>query len=323
MLAILLRVTAFCVLVAIAQVFVGPLTRPDTVMHLERILHRPPDVLLLGNSTTFAYAAGRSTGESIGGFLSEEIGALAVEDYSYVSSQLIFYEAVARYLAEAPRVPRTVVVPINLSAFSPGWDRNPAWQWKGHIYAMETAHDARRYFLKPAAAFGLVRFTGPESQAEYEAIPVVFGGRRFGTVGNVREFGRGDIDTAVTFAAALGGEVSDTHRMLASITEIQRLFSSRGVRVLYYISPVDHETARSVLGDDFDEAWRRNRKVVEARLRSVEADYVDLSSAVPSSGFSHIGTAPEHLAPEGVRVVAAALAARLRSSKVRSASALQ
>ncbi len=304
------RLVAFLAVLVLLQTAVGRLTLPETVRRLDLLLAQEPDILLLGNSTAFAVEKGRNTGISLGEALRRIRPGLEVADYAYLSSHPLFYEEVCRHVAAAERRPRGVVIPVNLTALSPVWDLHPAWQWLGHRHAMDWSRDARGGWLKPAAALGAVSFLGEETTAEYEAVPVAAGGKLVGRLGAIRDMNEdtGEANRRLAFAAALLPRAGRDHRMIRAVAEASRALSAAGILPIVYISPVDHGRARSILGDEFEAAFRSNREAVARGLEGSGALLLDLSELLPPDSFSHMGSAPEHMTRAGLEAVARSLA---------------
>jgi hypothetical protein len=224
------------------------------------------------------------------------------------------YLAFCRYIARSPNRPDTVIIPVNMRSFSPGWDRRSDWQFEEERFFLN--YPLLRAFFKPLAIFKVVS-TNEITPEQYNQTPVYCDQQ---LVGTVREFDFMPTDpNAVTdedirkkFIFQYMYPLRPEHRKLRAMMDIVEVLDSAGVRLVLYITPLDMETGRKHLPERFPSRVGANIELVKSLLRDRNVEPLDLSRSVSAGNFSWTVYPNEHLDQHGRLFVADSLAGALR-----------
>jgi acetyl esterase/lipase len=232
--------------------------------------------------------------------------------------------------------PQTLVLPINLRSFSPAWDRRPAFQFEEEHRILTMGLPWARLLFRPLEVFGF--FRPSISQRDFLDTPVYDGDVR---VGQVRDFEtlaadevlQEDVENAYREVALEDAETAQAvltyhymfnldpdHRKLDAMTAVAELAAERGVRVIFYITPVNVEQGERFLGRAFTERFTDNVQVVKSRLDAASLDNVtmlNLAFDLPAYDLTDM----EHLTETGKEYVAEQVAMAVRGEADASVAA--
>uniref|UniRef100_I2Q731 Uncharacterized protein n=1 Tax=Desulfovibrio sp. U5L TaxID=596152 RepID=I2Q731_9BACT len=104
------------------------------------------------------------------------------------------------------------------------------------------------------------------------------------------------------------------HPMLQSLLQTATQFKSSGTKVVFYITPIDVQGGKSLVGPDFEPIIKKNVKVIKEALAEIGVDCLDMSSDLPTDRFVDREYACEHLDFAGRAHVASRLGDWLRAT---------
>jgi pimeloyl-ACP methyl ester carboxylesterase len=329
-----IRLSAFILLLVLLQLGVSvlfPVEIPQDVLLLEEYLSNGVDVIYLGDST-LVQPAGEVT---LGEILEEMLPGYTVGQVAHPAYGLDLFARYVQYIVRSDHRPEVIVVPVNMRSFSPEWDRRPGYQFEEEKAVLTYGLFASRMLLRPLKILGAL---DPKiTQEEFLNTAVYDGDIAVGTVRDFEAPGKDGNDTLqqeaeFVYHDALPSEedaealqkaltyyymfrLDQDHRKLRALAQIARLCDESGIRVIFYITPVNYQRGTSVLGDVFRERFVENVDVIHAAVRSAlsqedteRVTMLDLSFGLEAYAFVDM----EHLREQGKIYVADQLAAAIR-----------
>jgi hypothetical protein len=298
MVRFLTRLAAFVLLVLTVQALLIPVRPPELAFALDTIVSSPPATLFVGDSSVLWTKANDVDRRSIGRMFEEQAPGTHVLASAAYTAELWHLE-VQELLRRGVRF-RTLLAPVNLRSFSTSWDRHPTYQFAKEK-AFLSLPEPLRGFYWPLLSLQAIKAV-PISQRDYDSSPV-FDGRL--VVGTVRDFEdarpllgpakRLKRDFVYHYMEQLGPE----QRNLRAFVTLATSLRERGIRAVFYVTPVDVETADRALGPRFRQQIGANVATVRRALAPTGAELIDLSFDVPASAFDYSEAPNEHLKPEG------------------------
>jgi hypothetical protein len=215
--------------------------------------------------------------------------------------------------------PRLVIVPLNLRSFSNSWIKHPAYRFE----------ELRRMLTWDRAAYTLAHqplnvfkwYRGVEgSQDEYDRSPAYDGDRVIATLGEMnRRVDRDDGSPGsrakqlhAAFVLRYAQRITPEDDRFEAVIRLARVLRERQVPVLFYLTPVDHETAIRYAGPPVGEHIAWNARFLTDALAREGVAARDWSRLIDASGFSWKLLPNEHLNQAGRRRLAALVAAAAR-----------
>jgi hypothetical protein len=311
------EVLSLIVVIVIAQISISVLFPPklhEEIVSFNRIMEHPPHVLFFGDSSDRTVSPNDKDRRSIDAILGHYLSGISVVSIDHPAYDAGIYEAYAVSLATKKSVPKIVVIPINLRSFSPDWDMRPEYQFTTQQVYLRYGHT----LLYPFLPFLLNMKAFPFLETSHESFvssPVYDGTRR---LGEVKDFDN-DSFKIVTKSHDIQKvqlyymyRLTRSHRKVQSLQQIQRLLAKRGVRCIFYITPIDFEYASRLLGDRSKSQIAANARIITSALMDVNAEVVDLTFSLNDKEFAHDADyIDEHLNEKGRSFVAEQLAKRI------------
>jgi len=323
----LLKLAVLLTLLLLLQVGVAllyPFTVPAEIGQFEQSLEERVDILYLGDSTLWHPLGSQTTAQ----MLQEYFPASTVGELSHAAYNLDLYQHYVRRLVAYSKthdyMPQLVIMPINMRSFSPEWDLRPSYQFTQEKVVLDYGVTLARLFGRPINIFG--GFEPSITTDDFLATAIY---STTGVVGTVADFeaALGNFELAEQENAQFiyyaeppaEGEIENTliyyymqpltpeHRKLQSMLAIVEQLQEQGIKLLFYITPVDVELGDVYLGPAFRERFSANVAVVQQLLAEHNVPLLDLAYALPAFYFSDT----EHLQQDGKRQIAEALAQQL------------
>lgn len=292
---------------------------------------RPPDVLALGDSTSVLVGQLDFDWRSLESMLSARLWPRRVLGIGHFAYNSDVFAALLDAQAIMGRHPKVVTLPVNVRQFGPEWTHSPNQTFADlidatHAYVAEPS--APLAVLEPYPRGNLLR-GDPDSPAwqAFQREPVHYVGRPEATIGDfLGAIERGRRDTPedrrrwleLIFTFHYLYELDERHPRFASLAAAIATCRDMGVALVIYVTPVNHEAGRELLGPDFEGAVRQitgavRRVVEEAALGSDRIVLEDWSMAMPPDLFLTSTEVLGHLNDLGRRKLASALATRARA----------
>lgn len=332
------RLSVFLLLLAVAQVLVSslyPAEIPPEILRLDAYLADRAGVIYFGDST-LTYPLGEVT---TGQILQEMLPNDTVGEIAHPAYHLDLYLHYVRYILRGARrasqsvdlLPHAIIVPINMRSFSPEWNMRPGYQFEEEKVTLALGPVLSRILSRSLAVLGA--FEPPISQAAFLNTMVYNGDTPIGTVADferlTEEDALGELQRETEFAYhdVLPSEedvgamaqaltyrymtrLTVDHRQLQAMREIARLGDRAGVKILFYITPVNYQQGQRFVGEAFRTTLRGKMDLVQSVLGDeTGATLLDLGFDLEAFEFVDM----EHLRESGKTHVAEQLALALAS----------
>ena len=224
------------------------------------------------------------------------------------------FSALTKALRALPQRPRVIVVPINIRCISPQWARNPKWQFEHVVTAVEMFAEGQTAI--PRMTLDVV--PAQASVEEFLATPAGVVGFEGWTVGDFERRVRkaapvplSEVERRrLTFAYHYLSLADPASPRIKALEELATTGEALGCAVVAYLTPINHEAGRRLLGGVFDEVLAANVDVVLTALRSAGmttgpgTSVEDWSRLLSSEAFFHELLPTEHLNESGRRRLA-------------------
>jgi len=99
-------------------------------------------------------------------------------------------------------------------------------------------------------------------------------------------------------------DLDSHHRKLESLRRLIDTADRAGVKVYFYITPLDHERGEKYLGKEFSDQVKKNTETVCAIIESKKHQCLDLSFSLSSDNFINPNFPDDHLNEKGRLFVA-------------------
>ena len=256
--------------------------------------------------------------------IAEILGRLTGSDIYPVSGAgytAVLFREYAVLVAKAKKKPRLAILSINLRGFSDDWLFTPRWE-----YAATTAY--LRLLAAPPSPADLPSWivSGQGDPAAYWAARTVRPAPSYAALFKELNAGREallaapppglspeDLDRRRHFIENYMTRVTPEHPMLGYLLDTARRLERAGVTVLFYLTPIDIEGGRRLVGEALPANVAANTRVIMDVLARSGASCLDLTTLLPGERFVDREYACEHLDLAGRRRVAEALAGTLES----------
>lgn len=285
---------------------------------VDRQLSNGTRIFYFGDSTVISICPEDEDQRSLFDALQEELEDLTLAEVAHAAFSLTQYEPIMKYLARQSRGPRLIVVPVNIRSFSTQWDLRPDWQFqKEKIFACYD-HPLFRAFYEPLTKFKAPSFNlTPITMEDYLGRLVYDGAEVVGKTadfyidyGNPPE----NPDLRRQFIWCYMHSILPEHRKSKSLQEIARTTRETGFKAVFYVSPLDFESGRRLLGQRFETRLEENVAMLSSLLMKEGANILDYSRLLPTSMFCPPSFCPnEHMTAEGRSILAREIATAIRS----------
>jgi len=268
-----------------------------------------PPVLYLGDSVVERVSQHDIDTRDLGRMVTDNLWhTLRVLCISHSAYQIKLFNAFVCALASMKYRPRIVILPINLRSFSPQWDMNPAWQFIEELRIIEKF--AQTPLLGPMKADKHTL-----SIDEFEDTIVSYPHTSFTRIGQFRQLikMRAEEDERKAFRWQqififhYMHPLTREHPKLCLIQNTVARLGELGILVLAYVTPVNFQTGRKLIGADFTTAIQHQVNLVGEQVsctRQAEAvRLLDFSTMLSSDFFFHEYDPTEHLNEYGRRVI--------------------
>ncbi|MFH1379849.1 MAG: hypothetical protein ABII23_06185 [bacterium] len=289
---------------------------PAQIVYSIQLLKRANDIVYMGDSVLLCHNSKDKNKAYIPDMLRNVLKNRKITSIIGIAYQLDVYYAICRYIVSHQYPIKTIIIPINLRAFSTSWAQRPEYQFVKYKAIFKYDNFLFRIFFKPLRVFRAINLT-PISQEEYLKLPVYYGNKIAGTV---REYSDEKKFEAVTeenmkqkIIFHYMFSLDKKHPQLKSMMRLAKLLKKKNMRMVFYITPVDWQTCSRYIGNDFQMRVKKNIDVISDLLYEQNLSLLDLSFGLPSEAFDwEQNVYPnEHLSERGRMYIAEKLAVQL------------
>ncbi|MBI2373173.1 MAG: hypothetical protein HYV07_04175 [Deltaproteobacteria bacterium] len=316
---LLAKLAAFIVAVAALQVVIFSTRRPvemrtPELNKVQALANAGTDVLFLGDSSIFAEEGNQLNTDTILQSLMPEHKVGLIAHWAF---HLGVYAAYFEYVRAIGFRPKYVVVPVNLRSFSASWYSCPEYQFAEITFALRHSSYVARAFLDPLKVFKAFQLMSP-TQDEFRRTPVLDGDEKVGVVADFKgpeysgEVTEAHLRDIIVFHYM--NRIDRDHPRAKDLMRLADQILESGSVPVFYVSPVDHESCSTALGDRFDERLAENVEALRGVLNERQLPLLDLSRSVEAKDFNwRPGYPNEHMLEPGRRYLAERLAEHMRA----------
>lgn len=288
---LILKITAFFAFVFFLQNIYFrffPNFPSDPANQIDTALKYKPDVILLGDSVIISPYSKDLDPRPVNLMLQEKIPNLKLSSFdSLAHASEVFLQQI-RYITRNEYKPQLVVIPINIRSFSPHWDPRPGFQFEMEKLTLRYKNTPVFPYLKFLINFNLFSLI-PFSQAQFENTPVYSGDSLIGVAKDF-EYQESekysDTHQKNKILISYTYTLSKNHRKLKALKETADLLSKNNIKAVFYLTPVDYETAEKFTGDFAKNQMTQNINLIKNSLNKYPVKILDLSFKLPADNFA-------------------------------------
>jgi len=252
----------------------------------------------------------RSLGQMVAEKLGDRMQVVCIYDGAY---HMAVFNAFVRALGRMRYRPQVIVLPVNLRSFSPQWHLNPEWQFDKEIRTLEEFTAGRTQTVPPVQKL-------PQSIIEFRATPVEYPCSSLTRIGEFLDVVRMRTETAEQKEYRWGQihvfhymhPLQADHPKLLLVKETLEEIEKLGAFAVAYVTPINHQAGRKLIGEDFASAVRDQVELVRRQVAESErrgrARFLDCSTMFGSDCFFHEYDPTEHLNERGRLMLADVIA---------------
>lgn len=215
------------------------------------------------------------------------------------------YEALVRAMVTMSSQPDVVIFPINMRSYSPQWFLNPKWQFEDII------GEARHFYEKGEELTVKGKIAGgvgyEEVQVRYPIVPIttICGFREWIERKPVTDVEAKERYKVIFIYHYLHQLVRENPRVHSTVSIITTLLAA-DIRVICYVTPINHVAAKHFVGSVFTDFFCRNIKTLTETIAFCAGDterllFFDWSRIFAPPMFFHENSPVEHLNEIGRR----------------------
>lgn len=312
------KIVVFTTILAIAQIVFASLTGfkdiPSTVRALEQQVDGGVDILFLGDSTLYKGAASDVDHSTVPEILDDLTPSMSVGGAYHDAYDVELFEYMCRNAFDRSHPPKVVVFPMHLRSFSLERNKRPEYQFVREKLFLSDTSPLFRSFFRPLAVFGFYDLD-PISQEEFKDVMLMAGGKKLGTVGDLRALPQ-PIRKQQQIRAFFCCDLTPDHRNLLALRRIIRLCKKNSTELVAYIPPTDHYQGNQEIGPEFSEAVRANIAVIAEVMASEGSQIHDFAfdTDFQREDFATLDIPDSHLNAPAKRKLARKLLQAIRDS---------
>jgi hypothetical protein len=300
----------FFVIIALLQMIIGPRITGDfkQLRQLKKYLKKPTDVLVFGDSSNWYTAKKDTDKRSISRMLRDRLPGCTVRCITHAAYHPEVYAAFCQYIVRQKNLPHIIIIPINLRAFSPEWDKEPHYQFEKEKIILKGR--LRIAFYQPLRVLKYKFNT--ISRKEYFNTPVFNGNKEIGKIKQMHSIKN-------QFILKYMYPLTPGHRKINALVNIAHLLSRHDMNAVFYFTPIDYRTGERHLPGQSIKQLKENITLIDSLLNDTGhgCHLLNLSLDLKSRYFAWqtTGSINEHLNQEGRQYVAKKLAETLSGLK--------
>lgn len=237
------------------------------VAKARNLARRPVDVLYLSDSTNFFASTLDSRKDRVSEFLAERLTDLNVDYIDDGGYNIGVHLDYIRYFVNHGKLPRFVILPINMEGFSPSYENNPRYQFIKQRWTL-------RYGIPFATAYRPLKvFKFPFDSLDRERV--------FPLVPETTETDAVRIHVERLYLHPL----EEQRQRLAMLSTFASEVKSAGSEPVFFILPIDFDSGESVFGHKFHDVVSSNIARVKSNLGRLGVNVLDLSHDLKSDCF--------------------------------------
>lgn len=304
------RFIFFLVLLASFQVIVSrsivKAPRIAEIDLLKKFQRENYNFIIFGDSVIKSTDPTDTDQSSITKMLAKTNPSLKIGDLSHEAFHPAVYEALLTYILNTNYRPKTIIIPISLRSFSPGWDMLPQYQFEKEKLFLTTPHRTLlNSFYQPLAIFRAINLN-TVNYSDFIRTPVFYGQTKVGVVNDYE----GEKYNTVTpekirnkYVYNYMYQLTENHSKLKSLVKTIDLANNAGIRILAYITPIDFQGGENYVGPDFVKQTTDNVRLICKLIEEKNAPCINLAFSLDTNYFSFLAYPNEHLKEGGRKFI--------------------
>ncbi len=283
---------------------------PDKAFRIRNRLQKNADFIYFGSSAVYWTYPKDKNGKTIGDYLHDLLPEYTIADASMNSGKMDLYLAAIQYMIRTAHHPKLVIIPIELRSFSPLWDRHTDYQYDREKFYFKHGSIVLDMLYRPLA---IDRRIKPSLTSTDYRRSKLYNGDEY--IGDVEDFVSGPFLTyseehlKKAIEARYMLKIPEDHHIIKDMAAIVRLLRDADIPVLFYITPIDHQTGEQYWEDLFDERIQKNIHTIQAALAKEGEQLFNIAFSLDQTEFTwrqdpDFNYMNEHLSEPGKRHVA-------------------
>lgn len=285
---------------------------PPEILDLKKNQNSKTDIIYFGDSVSTFVAKSDTDKLTIPQHIQQEIPRFAVTLIIHGAYDLNNYADFSKLLSKSNTPPKIAVVPVNMRSFSPVWYKNPLYLFlKEHLFLTYDPFPVDAIY-KPLYQLHVLDLLQKYNTVIFNNSPI-YNGSNF--VGHLQSFLKDDYGRSQEekmknkIMVNYMYQLSDRHELVKSMQLLAERLNKKGIKVIFYITPIDYQNAQKYWGNDFNKILEQNVQVIKKVAEANGADYLDLSRSLDESAFGWKEElyVTEHLNEKGRKFVSHAI----------------
>lgn len=299
---------------------------PRNILLMEQYLKENTDIIYFGDSVLF-WPENPVPGMAISELLQELMPQYKVGLISHLAYTPDMYLEFCRFIVRKQGHPKLVIIPVNMRAFSPEWDMNPGYQFEKEKIFLKSGNPlVLSIFYYPLSVFKL--FNRKISERDYNNIPVFASGVIAGKVSDFdnysyRIWSESNMRNKIVLRYLYS--LTARHRKVRSLVITAELLKKHGIPCVFYVTPLDYETAEKYAGAGFKDRVAENIALLKREFKLRGVNLLDFSFSLDSSFFNwkEFLYPNEHLTLKGKQFVAGQIAQEAERTLTQKSGAVR
>lgn len=220
------------------------------------------------------------------GELTPETKIFPIRHFAYhlgIFSEYLFH------LSQINKMPSLVIVPINISQFSPLWFSGPRYQFvKERTILRYASNPWMAPFLTALLSFRAFNLN-PIDESEFHKMSLRNGETVVAHVGDLKDVRANNVTADQLKTYFMGwylNPIPKDHERLSDLQRIVQITNQTRTRVIFYLTPIDYQSGDRLVGPHFSQQLQENASLVQAVLDRNGAHASDFTRSISSKHFA-------------------------------------
>ncbi len=308
----LLLLVIFILSIQIVIFYIFQIGVTPELLDLKKNLKSYPDVIYFGDSVSIFVAKSDTDKLTLPQHIQQEIPRFIITTIIHGAYNLNDYANYSKLVSKSSVPPKIAVVSVNMRSFSPAWYKNPPYIFlKEHLFLTFDPFPVDAIY-KPLYQLHVLDLLQKYNFINFSNSPIYNGGNFVGRLSSFLkdDYGKSQEEKMknkimVNYMYSL----SDEHELIKSMQFLAQRLNKKGIKVIFYITPIDYQNAEKYWGNDFKDILEKNIQVIKKVAEANSADYLDLSRSLDTNsfGWKEETYVSEHLNEKGRKLVSHAI----------------
>ncbi len=286
------KIFVFAVLIYLGQLCIihfFPIVPPPSVLLVNKYHSADVDTIFFGDSTLFYTSVNDTDTRDIPTMLNDLFdGTHSVGSMMNAAWNPDVYLGYSKHMQSEKYIPKNVIISINLHSFSIPYDLRPSYQFTDDTMYF-------RYYNTPLFPYlNILRNLASadvnqkysllyEYSDVYDEDNFVGISHAFETIPDTVPYPERFKNMIIFYYMA---SLRSDHRKLISLKNIAKMYANNSSKVIFYITPIDYQSAEKFLGNRFTERIKKNTAIISSALQHEGGIVLDLSLSLSHEYFT-------------------------------------